>query len=80
MLRTLGIIALLSIAISSARAADAQLAERIGIIFSSAAYITNPGRKVGNGNQFIAQPRKIGDVIAMHLPGLTFVTWEGGAV
>ena len=46
------------------------------IAIAAPADITYPGRKIGDGDQFITQPGEIGDVIAMHVPGLAFRAWK----
>ena len=44
--------------------------------FPFAAHITDPGRKVGNHNQFLSQPGEIGDMPNVHHASRAFTTRE----
>ena len=47
------------------------------IIFTFSAHITDPGREVWNGDQFLSQPGEVSDVTQMHHPCRAFTTWGG---
>jgi len=59
------------------RQQQAELVERMGIIFSSAAYVAAPRREIGHRDQLIAQPCEIGDIQPVHLARLAFCTGHG---
>ena len=46
------------------------------IIFAPSTYITYPGRKIGNGNQFFVKPGKVRDMVQVHDACLTLGALE----
>jgi len=59
------------------RQQQAELVEGMGIVFSSAAHVAAPCRKIRHRDQLIAQPREIGDIQPVHLARLAFCTGHG---
>ena len=59
---------------------QAELAEGVGVVLTSAAYIAHPGREIRDGDQLFAQPGKVRHVVAAHLSGLTFGARDGTAL
>ena len=45
------------------------------IIFSSTAYITDPGWEIWHSDQFFAQPGEVGDIFQVHYACGTFAAW-----
>ena len=46
------------------------------VVLAPPTYVTNPGRKVGDGDKFFIEPGEVGDVPQVHHPGLAFSTLE----
>ena len=44
------------------------------VIFTAPANIADPGGEVGNGDEFVVQPREISDEFQTHHTGLAFAT------
>ena len=47
-----------------------------GVIFPPVADVADPGREIGYGDQFIAQPGEIGNEAHMHHSSLAFSTGD----
>ena len=50
--------------------------DRFLVIFPASANIADPGGEVGNGDELVIQPRKIGDEFKAHHTGLAFTTGD----
>ena len=50
--------------------------DRLGVIFTPAAYITDPGREVRHTDQLIGQPRKVGNMAWLKNTSVALITGE----
>jgi len=49
------------------------------VVLASSAHVADPGREILNRDQFLAQPRKVGDVAVVHDACGAFAAWYGTA-
>lgn len=47
------------------------------IVFAPPAHVTYPGGKIGDGDQLISKPRKIGEVANVHNSCCALIAWKG---
>ena len=59
------------------RQQQAELIQGVHVIFSPAANVAAPSWKIGDRDQLVTQPGKIGNKQPVHLTRLAFGTWHG---